>query len=130
MQQHVDEVRQIVDDAISRGDRLLLAEFLYPKEITGLLQGGPLSAARRGVAIEWGARERFFMDPLIQPHVGRGGYVGERWVVGVGLRRGFADFFGTRGGLLSETAIDITARGDLPKHLARGYLEKGLILTY
>ena len=72
----------------------------------------------------------FALDPLIQANVGRGGYLGQRYVVGKGFRRGFADFFGTEGGLLSGTAIDITTRGALAKHLARGYLEKGLVLTY
>jgi hypothetical protein len=130
MQGHVREMTQVVDDAILRGDRVVLGEFLYPRELESLLQGGALSAARRGVAIEWGTRLRFALDPLVQQHVGAGGYMGLRYVVGRGVRRGFADFFGTQGGLLSGTAIDITTHGALARHLARGYLEKGLILTY
>jgi hypothetical protein len=44
--------------------------------------------------------------------------------------RGFADFFGTENGLLSNMAIDITTKAGYAKHVVRGYLEKGLILTY
>ena len=45
-------------------------------------------------------------------------------------RRGFADFFGTEGGLLSNIPIEITTERALAAHLARYYLKRGLILTY
>src|SRR5262245_43204861 len=130
MQHHVNESARIYDDALAQRDAAALGEFLYPSEVNLVLQGGSLAAARRGVFVEWRSRVMFALDPLIQPHVGGGGYLGLRYVVGRGFRRGFADFFGTTGGLLSGTAIDITTVRGRAAHLARGYLEKGLILTY
>jgi hypothetical protein len=56
--------------------------------------------------------------------------LGERYVLGEGLRRGYADFFGTRGGLLSGILIEITTVTAVAKHLKRMYLEKALILRY
>ena len=130
MQQIVTESAQVADDAIARGDRTALGEFLTPREVDRLLQGGFLAAARRGTFIEWRSRLMFALDPSIQPHVGPGGYLGLRHVVGQGPRRAFADFFGREGGLLSGMAIDITSVAGRAAHLARGYLEKGLILTH
>ena len=130
MQQIVNESAQVADDAIARGDARVLGEFLTPREVTRLLAGGGLAAARRGVFIEWRSRLAFALDPLIQPNVGRGGYLGLRHVVGRGPRRAFADFFGTDNGLLSGMAVDITTHAGRAAHLARGYLEKALVLTY
>jgi RHS repeat-associated protein len=131
MQRIVTESARVVDDAIARGDRNALEEFLTPREATRLLAGGRTSSAIRGTFVEWRSRFMFAMDDIIQPNVGRGGYVGNRGaVVGDTPRRGFVDFFGTTNGLLSNIAIDITTHAGRAAHLARGYLEKGLILTY
>jgi RHS repeat-associated protein len=131
MQRIVTESARVVDDAVARGDRNALEEFLTPREATRLLAGGRFSRAIRGTFVEWRSRFMFAMDDVIQPNVGRGGYVGNRGaVVGGTPRRGFADFFGTTNGLLSNIAIDITTHAGRAAHLARGYLEKGLILTY
>ena len=130
MQGIVEESAQIGREAILLGDRAVLSEFLYPKEVARLLQGGNGSRFL-GQFVEWRSRVMFALDPLVQANVGGGGYLGQWYVLGrVGFRRGFADFFGTNGGLLSGTAIDITTHGALARHLARGYLEKGLVLTY
>jgi RHS repeat-associated protein len=130
MQRIVHESVQVADQAISQGDRAVLEQFLTSREVDRLLAGGKLASARRGVFVEWRSRFHFALDPSVQPHVGRGGYLGERYVVGRGFRRAFADFFGTQGGLLSGMAIDITTEAGRAAHLARGYLEKGLVLTY
>jgi RHS repeat-associated protein len=131
MTQIVRDSARVADDAIARGDRAALEEFLTPRETARLLQGGRLSQAFRGVFVEWRSRMMFALDEAIQPHVGRGGFVGNRGAVVRGVpRRGFADFFGTTNGLLSNIAIDITTQARYAAHLARGYLEKGLVLTY
>ena len=131
MQRIVSESAQVVDDAIARGDRAAMEEFLTPREASRLLAGGRWSAAMRGVFIEWRSRFMFALDDVVQPNVGRGGFVGNRGAVVNGTpRRGFADFFGRDDGLLSNIAIDITSRAGRAAHLMRGYLEKGLILTY
>lgn len=77
--------------------RAVLEEFLTPSEVNKLLAGEKLANARRGVFVEWRSRFHFALDPSVQPHVGRGGYLGERYVFGRGFRRAFADFFGTSG---------------------------------
>lgn len=131
MQRIVTESARVVDDAIARGDRAALEEFLTPREATRLLAGGRFSSAIRGVFVEWRSRFMFALDDVIQPNVGRGGFVGNRGAVVNGVpRRGFADFFGTENGLLSNIAIDITTKAGRAEHLLRGYLEKGIILTY
>lgn len=131
MQRIVTESARVVDDAIARGDRAALEEFLTPREATRLLAGGRFSSAIRGTFVEWRSRFMFALDDMIRPHVGRGGFVGNRGAVVNGIpRRGFADFFGTENGLLSNIAIDITTQSGRAAHLLRGYLEKGLILTY
>ena len=130
MQQHISEAVQHVDAAILSGNRSALGELLYEREIRNLLAGGRLSSAVRGTAIEWSSRMRFALDPLVSEHVGAGGYLGLRYVVGRGFRRGFADFMGTQGGLLSNLTIDITTARAAAQHLDRTYLEKGLVLTY
>ncbi|HEY7275501.1 MAG TPA: SpvB/TcaC N-terminal domain-containing protein [Trebonia sp.] len=131
MQKIVQESADIADDAIARGDRGVLEQFLTNREVNRLLQGGRLSQAFRGVFVEWRSRMMFALDEAIQPHVGRGGFVGLRGAVVNGQwRRGFADFFGTQNGMLSNIAIDITTKAGYAKHIVRGYLEKGLILTY
>ncbi|MCC2316093.1 hypothetical protein, partial [Cellulomonas xiejunii] len=131
MQKIVQESADVADDAIARGDRGVLEEFLTNKEVNRLLQGGRLSRALRGVFVEWRSRMMFALDETIQPHVGRGGHVGLRGSVVNGKpRNGFADFFGTQNGLLSNIAVDITTKAGYAKHIARGYLEKGLIMTY
>jgi hypothetical protein len=128
MQNIVEQSAQIGRDAIANGDRAILSEFLYPREVARALQG---DAPFLGIFVEWRARYMFALDPLVQPHVGRGGYLGERYVIGrTGPRRGFADFFGTPEGLLPNTPIEITTTGGLAAHLNRYYLKRGLILTY
>jgi RHS repeat-associated protein len=129
MQQIVDESARIADEAIRTGNRAVLSEFLTPREVNAILRGRCVNAFR-GTFVEWRSRLMFALDKSIQPHVGRGGYLGMRHVVGKGPRRAFADFFGTDKGLLSGIAIDITTHGQRAAHLARGYLEKGLVLTY
>ena len=130
VQQHVDNSAAVWDNAISRGDWATLGQVLYPKELASV-QRGEMVAARRGIFIEWHARMAFAQDPLVQPHIGRGGYM-QKWynLEGKGLRRGFADFGGTPGGLLSGMRIDITSQGGLAAHQARGYLEGQLILRH
>jgi RHS repeat-associated protein len=130
MQHYVLESARAFDDALARRDLVALGEFLYPKELNLVLRGGKSVAAIRGTFVEWRSRFMFALDPFIQTNVGRGGYLGLRYVVGKGFRRGFADFSGTNGGLLSGMFIDITTKKGLASHLARGYLEKGLVLTY
>lgn len=130
MQSIVDESARIGRDAIARGDRAVLSEFLYPREVAQALGGGAGRFWRLGTFVEWRSRVMFGLDPFIQSNVGGGGYLGMRYVVGKGFRRGFADFFGVNNGLLSGMAIDITTAGQRGAHLARGYLEKGLVLTY
>jgi hypothetical protein len=128
MQSHVDESAQIGRNAIATGDRAVLSEFLYPREVDRALQG---DARFLGIFVEWRSRYMFALDPVVQPHVARGGYLGERYVIGRNdPRRGFADFFGTPGGLLSNIPIEITTNRALAAHLNRYYLKRGLILTY
>ena len=128
MQSIVDESARIGRDAIATGDRAVLSEFLYPREVALALQG---DARFLGIFVEWRSRYMFALNPLVQPHVGRGGYLGERYVIGRSdPRRGFADFFGTPGGLLSNIPIEITTNRALAAHLNRYYLKRGLILTY
>jgi hypothetical protein len=136
MQQHVTAGAQVVDDLIARRDVAGLGQALYPREIAGLL-AGEMAAARRGIFVEWYARTQFALDPFIQPHVGRGGYMGLwRNLAGripkkgrVGFA-GFADFMGTQEGLIPRMRVEITTQGGLRAHLERGYLEGQLILTY
>jgi hypothetical protein len=130
MQQLPQRFADMFDDAVARGDAATLGLALYPSEVAHVLRGGPFTRAYRGVFVEWQCRLAFAQDPLIQPHIQRGGYLGYRYVVGRGFRRGFADFSGTPNGLLSGLLIDITTEQALAAHLARGYLEKGLVLTY
>ena len=119
------------------------------KEINRVLRGEMVDAAR-GYFVEWQTRMSWALDPLIQPHVGRGGYLGLRYVIGKeiptdftnfigteveelyrrGFRRGFADFFGTPGGLLSDIPLEITTVKGLAEHLNRTYLDNALIFTY
>jgi len=127
MQGHVDESAQIARNAAAQGDAATLGEHLYEGEVNQALLG---DAKSLGKFVEGRSRLQFALDPRIQPHIEGGGFLGEREVIGKGLRRGFADFFGTRGGLLSGTIIDITTENALAAHLDRLYLEKGLILRY
>ncbi|MBA2937207.1 insecticidal toxin complex protein [Paenibacillus sp. CGMCC 1.16610] len=129
MQQIVTESARVADEAIARVDRSMLSRFLKPGHVNNLLRG-KFTMAIRGIFVESRSRALFALDSAIAPHVGPGGYLGMRHVVGLGPRRAFADFFGTNGGLLSGMAIDITTNAGRAAHLARGYLEKGLILTY
>ncbi|HEY6871527.1 MAG TPA: Ig-like domain-containing protein [Geobacteraceae bacterium] len=130
MQAIVDESAQVADDAIARGDRAVLGEFLYPHQVNHVLKGSRLASSYRGQFVEWRSRLKFALDESIQPHVGAGGYLGMRHVTGRGLRRAFADFKGTSEGLLPNTIIEVTTFKQYEEHLKRLYLEKALFLLY
>ncbi|ALI34756.1 putative deoxyribonuclease RhsA [Candidatus Nitrosocosmicus oleophilus] len=121
---------QNFDDVLLQGDTAVLSRFLSPAELNQALGRGGLARATRGKYVERASRMTFAQDPLIQPHIEPGGYLGLRDVVGKGPRHAFADFFGTHGGLLSGMFIDITTNPARAAHLLRLYLEKGLIVTY
>ncbi len=132
MQQIVTDSAAIVRTAVATGDRALLEQFLYPHQVTSLLSGSPLASAFIGQAVEWRARLMFALDATIQENLemGAGRLPGRgAWRGGI-ARTGIPDFVGTSGGLLSNIFVDVCTEASRAAHLARGYLEHGVILTY